>query len=132
MGMEDIFVLGGAVMIARCPRCGNVFSKDKFSICPACKAQENEKIDLLKHFVDENPHATLEQLQRISELTEEEILGYIRDNRLIVESDALKVRCESCGTPIIQGRFCRECRDRLSKGFSSAAAPLKARRKEIL
>lgn len=132
MGVENFFREDRAVMIAKCPKCGSIFSKDKFSICPACKAVENEKIDLLKHFVDENPHATVEQLQGISGLTEEEIMGYIRDNRLIVESETLKVRCETCGATIIQGRFCRECRDKLAKSFSSAADPLKARRKDTL
>jgi len=119
-------------MIAKCPKCGNIFSKDRFAICPPCKATENEKIDLLKHYVDENPNATVDLLQGISGLTEEEIMGYIRDNRLIVESAILTVHCETCGAAIIQGRFCRDCREKLSKGLTSAADPLRAKKKTLL
>jgi len=114
--------------LARCPRCGEIFSKGKFDICPSCRSSENEKIDLLKHYVDENPKATVEMLVTVSGLKEEEILDYIRENRLIIESDVLKITCESCGETIITGTICRACRQKMANKFSAALDPLKRKR----
>lgn len=117
--------------LARCPKCGDVFTKQRFSICPACKAKENEKIDLLKHYIDDHPKATIDDLELVSGLTNEEITQYIRENRLIVESQELKIKCESCGEVIITGRLCRACRDKLAEGFSSSLSRMKDRKKPI-
>ena len=35
-------------MLAKCPGCGDVFSRDKHGLCPKCREKENEIVENLK------------------------------------------------------------------------------------
>ncbi len=116
--------------LSRCPRCGDVFLREKFDICNKCRSSENEKIDLIKRYIDEHPDANLEELTKVSGMDQDEILHYVREGRLLSEDlTSLEITCEECGTRISTGRFCRKCRERLSNAFSASLAELKIRRK---
>ena len=43
-----------------------------------------------------------------------EIYRYVRENRLRLVKTDTGIRCESCGSPISQGKICEKCRQKLS------------------
>lgn len=116
--------------LVNCPRCGAVFTKDRHDICKNCLEKENDQLNLLKKYLDENPGAQLKELVRVSGVPEETIVHYVRTNRLIsvMETPALKIYCEECGAEIITGRFCRKCREKIASRFETAASSLKPKR----
>lgn len=115
-------------MITKCIRCGEVFTKDKWDTCPRCRQVENEQLDFMKNYILTNPYATMEELERVSGVARAEIMDYVRQGRLIMDSPALKITCEQCGTEITSGRFCRPCQQKLANQFAAVAESLKTKK----
>ncbi|MEK8022755.1 MAG: hypothetical protein AAB229_03005 [Candidatus Hydrogenedentota bacterium] len=117
-------------MLAKCPACGDIFSRDKFAICPKCWEKETQVLENLKHLSQDMPNATIDDLATISGIGRETIVNYVRSGRLFLDTPAAKLRCEECGADIEGGRFCKKCRDKLASRFSSVSDTLKTRKKE--
>jgi len=112
-----------------CPRCGELFIREKYEICNKCRTAENERLYLIKRFIDTHPDATIEELSKISGLEEDEILHYVRKGRLLSEDfSAIEITCEECGEKILSGRFCKKCRDRLAKAFEMSLIKMKMKK----
>lgn len=119
-------------MLTRCPRCGDVFARDKYEICPTCRARENEHIDILRRYAESQPDASLEDLERASGMPKEIILSYVREGRLLaVDAKVLKIRCEECGVEIPNGRFCSPCRKMLASKLSAEAQTIRHHHKKV-
>ncbi len=117
------------LMLTRCPRCGDIFSKVRVDICPKCRQEETQRIDTLSKYLDANPEATIDDLERVSGMPKEVILTYAREGRLVALDIAiLKVRCEDCGVDIPSGRFCPSCRKKLAAKFSEGIHQIKDHR----
>lgn len=118
-------------MLTRCPRCGDVFSKERFDLCPKCRTEEVQRLDALSRFIETNPDATLEELERVSGMSKAVILTYAREGRLTsLDAAAIKVQCEECGAPITSGRFCPSCRKKLASKFESGVQQIRSYRKK--
>ncbi|RMH54948.1 MAG: flagellar protein [Candidatus Hydrogenedentota bacterium] len=105
--------------LTKCARCGELFVRERFHICPKCRQEEAKIIDTLRRYVAENPMAELDELARITAVKKEKILQFVREGKLIsIDSPALKIRCEECGTEITSGRFCRPCSRKLTEELS--------------
>jgi ribosomal protein L32 len=116
--------------LTRCPKCGEVFAREKFSICNSCRQKENEKIDLIRRYVNHNPDATVEELERISGIPHEAMMTLVREGKLTgIDVLQIVLTCEECGVEITSGRFCKRCSERLSSKFSATLGDLKARKK---
>lgn len=115
-------------MLSKCQRCGEVFTAGKYPTCPRCRTIENEQLDYLKNYLMTNPYATQEELERVSGVPKAEIIEYVRQGRLIMDSPALKITCEQCGVEITTGRFCRACNQSLASRFASVAQSLKSKK----
>lgn len=107
--------------LANCSRCGKVFSfvpggKD---ICPACIKEEDDNYLKIFHFLSTRPGATAQEIAQATEVDIKEIYRYVRENRLrLVQADT-GLRCESCGTPISQGKICDNCRQKLAEDIKN-------------
>lgn len=116
--------------LTRCPKCGEVFAREKFNICNACRTKENEKIDLVRRYVNHNPDATVPELERVSGLPHEELITLVREGKLTgIDVLKLVLSCEECGAEILTGRFCKRCSEKLSSRLSESLHDLKARKK---
>jgi uncharacterized protein len=116
--------------LTKCPKCGEVFARDKFNICNDCRQKENEKIDLIRRYINHNPDATVDELERISGIPHESMLALVREGKLTgIDQLQIVLRCEECGVEINSGRFCKRCSEKLSSKLSASLGDLKARKK---
>ncbi|MBL4890103.1 MAG: hypothetical protein JKX97_08815 [Candidatus Lindowbacteria bacterium] len=113
--------------LINCPKCGEVFPKERHDLCPLCIKKEQQQLSILKNYLSENPEAELKELVQVTGIAEEVIQTYVRTNRLmsIEESPALQIKCEECGVEIMTGRFCRECREKFSNALNASVSSIK-------
>jgi len=119
--------------LRKCPKCGKLFTKDKdrSSLCPVCKMRENEQLDTLRRYTDHNPDATMDELERVSGLTKTQIIGHIREGRLIsMNARQILLTCEQCGAEIMTGRFCRACKTDLADRLAASVQDLKEKKQK--
>lgn len=106
--------------LANCPNCGRLFVKEVRTICPSCYAIEEEKFEKVYDFVREqkNRRATLSKVSRATGVKESTIVRFIKEGRIrVVDFPNLYYPCESCGTPIHEGKLCDRCRLKLRTDF---------------
>lgn len=116
--------------LLRCPKCGEIFTKGKFPICPTCKQKETERLDVLKRFLVANPDASMDEIEKVSGFTHEEIIGYVREGHLSSQDFVqFSLACEECGAKILTGRFCKKCREALAGRLEAGLVSLKTKKK---
>lgn len=108
--------------IANCRGCGrlfNVLANEQY--CPNCQKKLDEKFDIVKKFVQDNPNVPVETVAKETDTTLKQINKWIREERLSFSPDsAYGIPCENCGKTIHTGRFCDECKRKLSNTLRSA------------
>lgn len=93
-----------------CPRCHKMFSYIRSPICPSCEREEETIFNKLKDYIHENPMCTLRELSEATGILPKRITGFIREGRLEISKGMIgDVQCESCGRPILRGRYCDKC-----------------------
>ena len=91
--------------------------------------RENEQLDTLRRYTDHNPDATMDELERVSGLTAENIMNHVREGRLIsMNARQIALACEECGAEILTGRFCRACKKELAERFAASVEELKLKK----
>lgn len=110
------------MQISNCRGCGrifNVLADEQF--CPNCQKKMDEKFEVVKQFVEDNPNVPVETVARETETTMRQIRKWIREERLSFSPDsAYGIECENCGKMIHTGRFCDDCKKKLSNTLRSA------------
>lgn len=107
--------------LANCSRCEKVFymvpgGRD---VCPACLKEEESNYLKVFHFFSSQPSATAEEISKETGVDIKEIYRYVRENRLrLVKTDA-GIYCETCGAPVMQGKICDKCRQKLADEIKS-------------
>lgn len=91
--------------LANCEECGVLFLKTVSPLCPKCLAAEEADFERIRLLLLENPGLTSEEIQERTGIRLDRILKFIRSGRL----KAAGLRCERCGRPITEGRYCEEC-----------------------
>lgn len=105
--------------LANCSRCNKVFaqvSKER-TLCPACVKEEEDNFLKVFHHMTSRPSATAQEIAQATGVDLMEIYRYVRENRLRLVKTDTGLRCESCGSPISQGKICDKCRLQLSQEF---------------
>jgi len=106
--------------LRNCPRCGRLFSYDgTHNLCAVCREEEEDDYTKVKNFLWDNPHATIEEVHEETEVERDTIIKFIKDGRLIADGLEIEytLKCERCGAPISEGRFCNKCKQELLSGF---------------
>jgi len=111
--------------VATCKTCGRLFNViTRTKICPACKAALEDKFQDVKRYLDENPNTTIDMLSKQCEISVKQIKEWIREERLSFrEGSGCGITCEQCGTMILTGRFCAQCKQKIQTNLSSAINP---------
>ncbi|MBU5467800.1 hypothetical protein KQI49_13305 [Virgibacillus sp. MSJ-26] len=102
--------------LANCVRCEAVFVKTIRDICESCYRQEEKDFETVYNFLKQrkNREATLQEIVKATEVDEEIIIKFIKTNRLRTSQfPKLAYPCEKCGTPIVSGKICAPCSDKL-------------------
>lgn len=119
--------------LANCKTCGRLFNRLHNDNCPVCVKEEDEQFFLVRDYLKENRRAMIVEVSEATEVEISTIIKFIREGRLAtIDNPNLNYPCDSCGTAITDGRFCKPCKDRLNKGFSQTKDELMdtARRKQ--
>ena len=99
--------------ISNCKGCGrifNVLSDEQY--CPNCQKKMDEKFDIVKRFVEDNPNVPVETVAK--------------------ETDtSYGIPCENCGRMIRTGRFCDECKTKLTNTLRSALDTPKSQDRQL-
>ncbi|MDK2896848.1 MAG: hypothetical protein PWP04_968 [Candidatus Atribacteria bacterium] len=110
--------------LAKCRRCGRLFNQviDK-NICPSCLEKEEEEFQRVKDFFLHHPQASIVEAAQETGVEKKFILQFVREGRLRIanmeEGGEPLFRCERCGKPIPEGRYCEECRKKIAELLSN-------------
>jgi flagellar operon protein (TIGR03826 family) len=120
--------------IKRCAKCGAYFNKNKWietDLCPECFKKDNELFDKVRDYLNENPDSTGLQICEALDIPEKQIRKWLKEERLILKDPGKGfLVCERCGNPIKTGRFCDECKGKLTKDLGAIYAKKEPERKE--
>ncbi len=107
--------------IRNCRNCKRLFNYITGEpLCGGCKAALEEKFQIVKEFIKDNPGMNISQVSKECEVTTNQIKLWVREERLAFSDDSLVgLDCQRCGKMIHSGRFCSECSGSLKDGFDS-------------
>lgn len=116
-----LMVRGGKVMDVRnCKKCGKLFNFAGDGLCPACAKEMEEKFFEVREYIYSNPSASMATVAEENDVPIQQIKKWVRQERLSFTRDSgISIDCESCGRPILTGRYCRECKNKMTDRFSS-------------
>jgi flagellar operon protein (TIGR03826 family) len=116
--------------VRNCKSCSKLFNYISGPpLCPTCLHTLDLKFEEVKEYIYDHPRAGMQEVSEEFEIPIAQIKQWIREERLAFAEDSMiGLECESCGTIIRTGRYCKECKDRLAKGLgnlypSEKAAP---------
>lgn len=106
--------------VRNCRSCGKLFNHMSGPpLCPTCVKALDKKFEEVKEYVYDNPRVDMQEVSEVFNVSITQIKQWIREERLsFAEDSMIGIDCESCGITIKTGRFCKACKDKLSKGFS--------------
>lgn len=107
--------------VRNCKTCGKLFNYISGPpICTKCSKQLEDKFAEVKEYIYNNPGAGMQEVSELFEVSVQQIQKWIRDERLSFAEDSLVgIECESCGTNIKTGRFCKSCKDKLATNLGN-------------
>ena len=113
--------------LANCSRCGRVFNfvPGTRDICPACVRQEDDDYLKIFHYLTRQPTATAPEIAEATGVDIKEILRFVRENRLRLVKTGVELHCDTCGTPISQGKICDSCVKKLTSEMQGEVEKLK-------
>jgi hypothetical protein len=113
---------GGSTMeLATCVRCQKLYTKLRLAVCPQCELEEEKDILELQRYLRDNANATLIEVSDALDIYMEDIERWIEEKRVSIEvCEMANLKCTVCSAPIVSGRVCVACRDRL--GLTNVAA----------
>ena len=113
-------------MLKKCEQCGRFFGDDNGGdVCNACKLStrkfkssgdlERDKFTVTKELVYDNPDISPQGIIDIMadmgiDITLREIMKYVDEGRLTLNTEKVGNHCRNCGTKIGFGKFCDRCR----------------------
>lgn len=107
--------------VRNCRGCGRLFNYiGGTPLCPACLKNLDDKFDMVKKYIYDNPSASIQQVSDENEVSIQQLNKWIREERLCFsENSVYGIECENCGTMIRTGRFCQSCKDKLASSLGS-------------
>lgn len=106
--------------VANCPRCGAIFIKTLRPICHNCYIEQERSYEKVSSFLrkKENRKATLQEVHEETGVDIQLIHQFIREGRLIITHlPNITYPCDSCGSPIREGRLCDSCKSNITDGL---------------
>lgn len=113
------------VDIRNCRRCHKLFNNMGNGVCPDCIRELDDIFVKVRDFLYDNPRASIDEMCEATGATEANIVGWLREGRLIVGGDGPKLlKCEGCGSSIASGRYCASCSYSVQTQLSDTARAL--------
>ncbi|NMB44469.1 MAG: flagellar protein [Clostridiales bacterium] len=107
--------------VINCKKCGNIFNYFAGEkICTPCRNKLYEQFDTVKDFIYNNPGSSIQEVAKECNVSMAQITKWVREEKLEFTEDSLVgIECERCGVSIRTGRYCKNCKSKLSSEFSS-------------
>lgn len=117
--------------VRNCKKCGNLFNFQGENLCPTCAKEMEQKFFEVRDYIYKNPTASMSVVAEEMEVPIQQIKKWVRQERLSFTKDSgISIDCEKCGRAILTGRFCRECKGKMTNSFSSAYVEKQPEKKE--
>ncbi|MBR2216117.1 MAG: flagellar protein [Selenomonadaceae bacterium] len=118
--------------LMNCAVCGKLFSGDKYhKVCPACMEKTKEKEDEVVQYVRDNPKSKVPDIVEATGASEAMIKRLISEGRFIQVGVKMTYPCEKCGEPIIEGKLCQQCQEKIRQELQATSAKIVASRQAI-
>lgn len=109
--------------LKNCKKCGRMFSSENGQLfCSKCRTNDEEDFKIVREYIYDHPDSTVHDVHEATEVSEEKILKFLRQGRLMLKGEGVGLECERCGKGISSGRFCDKCAHELKNGFKDAFA----------
>ena|SRR6056297_3356992 len=101
--------------LINCKECGKVFASSGSKVCPACREEEENKFQLVKKFLWDNPNSTIEEVVEGTGVDRDTIIKFMKEDRLASQGLDIdfKLQCRRCGKEIDSGEYCSSCRNKV-------------------
>ena len=109
-------------MLTNCNNCEQAFNQGGIErLCPTCSITYYR----LFAFVERNPEATLDEVERVLGLTRTDLVRLLKSGRFVAFKKLARqvLKCRSCGAPPAQGELCQSCFERLLAQLLSTNRP---------
>jgi predicted amidophosphoribosyltransferase len=105
--------------VRNCKGCGKLFNYIQGPpLCPTCARALDAKFEEVKEYVYDHPRVGIQEVSEVFDVSVAQIKQWIREERLsFAEDSMIGIDCEGCGVSIKTGRFCKQCKDKLARGF---------------
>ncbi len=110
--------------VRNCSRCGRMYQSEGLSkLCARCMDTDEEDFKIVREYVYDNPSCTISAAAEDTGISEEKILKFLRQGKLILKDEmSMVLDCERCGKPIKSGRYCDSCNKDMSRDLRGAAS----------
>ena len=118
--------------LINCKECGKLFSSAGPKVCPDCRQSEEEKFEIVKEYLWENPNSTVKKVNEDTGIDEDLIIKFMREDRLASEGLIIDytLECKRCGAEIKTGIFCDSCRSKMISDFNQGDEPEEKKKKK--
>ena len=110
--------------VRSCRGCGKLYNYlgPSTPACPACMAAMEEKFQVCKEYIRDNPGANIQKVAEETDTSVKMIKQWVREERLtFAEGSVVGIECESCGASILTGRYCPSCKFKMQQTFANAS-----------
>ncbi len=104
--------------IRNCPECGRIFEFVFKNLCPECIQKEDNESEAVIDYLKNNPGVGIPEISEATGISVDKIIKMLKSGRLIIvcEKNGINLlTCERCGKPIVNGSFCLQCRDSMTR-----------------
>ena len=89
--------------------------------CPACSDALEKKFQEVKSYIWDHKTASLQEISEANDVSVGQLRQWVREERLCFTEDSpVGLECENCGATIKTGRYCANCKSKLSNTLMSA------------
>lgn len=107
--------------IRNCSKCGKIFNYVAGKpVCQTCRKTLEEKFKETRLYIKKNVSASIAEVSQECDVDTKQIKQWVREERLsFSDSSSVGIDCEVCGKSIKTGRFCGECKEKMTGDLKS-------------
>lgn len=105
--------------LRNCKKCGRLFSGEGNNyLCSRCNEDIDDGFTKVRTYIYDNPTSSVKEVSAGTGVPVDDILKWIREEKIILSSNSAIGICERCGDATDGSRFCNKCVKELSQGLS--------------